>query len=144
MTRVRLSLPKQFQFSTEIPVRITDINYGGHLGNDSVLSLLHEARVRFLKEHGFNEGDIDGPGLLIIDSTIVYKSQAFHGDILQIDISVSDLERHGCSFTYRIVQKVTGKEVARAKTGMVFYDYKRRKIASIPERFRKAFETSQT
>ncbi len=44
MPRVELELPERFQFVTEIPLRITDINYGGHLGNDALLSLLHEAQ----------------------------------------------------------------------------------------------------
>ena len=40
MNRVSLHLPENFSFSTEIPIRITDVNYGGHVGNDSILSIL--------------------------------------------------------------------------------------------------------
>ena len=46
MARVEIELPEQFPFATEIPIRISDINYGNHLGNDAVLSLAQEARVR--------------------------------------------------------------------------------------------------
>ena len=49
MPRVKVALPATFPFRTEIPVRITDLNYGGHLGNDALLGLLHEARVHFLR-----------------------------------------------------------------------------------------------
>ena len=51
MARIKLDLPERFPFSTELRVRITDVNYGGHMGNDSLLGLLHEARVRFLEHY---------------------------------------------------------------------------------------------
>ena len=51
MERIKLNLPEQFLFSTNIAVRITDINYGGHVGNDSFLSLIHEARQQFLNHY---------------------------------------------------------------------------------------------
>ncbi len=62
MARVKLDLPDAFEFTTEIQVRIGDINYGGHLGNDTVLSLIHEARVRFLQKYNFREANIGGIG----------------------------------------------------------------------------------
>ena len=49
MARIKIELPDNFPFTTSIPVRITDINYGGHVGNDTVLSIIHEARMQFLK-----------------------------------------------------------------------------------------------
>ena len=86
MARIKLDLPETFDFSTEIAVCISDVNYGGHLGHDSVLSLTHEARVRLLRKYGFTEMDIDGSGLIISDVVIVYKSEAFYGEILKIEI----------------------------------------------------------
>jgi acyl-CoA thioesterase FadM len=43
MARIKIELPQSFSFTCRIPVRITDINYGGHAGNDTVLSIIHEA-----------------------------------------------------------------------------------------------------
>jgi len=139
MARVKLNLPEKFVFSTEIPVRITDINYGGHLGNDSLLSLIHEARVRFLNEHGFSELSIDGPGLIMVDSVIIYKSEVFYGETLKIEVTADDFSKHGCDLIYRITNKETGKEVARAKTGIVFFDYEKRKVVQVPEKFKAIF-----
>ncbi len=45
----------QCLFSATLEVRISDINYGNHLGHDSLVSLLHEARVRFLRHLGYTE-----------------------------------------------------------------------------------------
>ena len=139
MARVQLELPKKFDFSTDIPLRIGDINYGGHLGHDSVLSLTHEARVRFLKKYGFSEKNIFGSGLIISDAAIVYKSEAFYGEIMKIEIAISEFNKYGFDLIYRISEKKSKREVARVKTGMVFFNYKKRKIARVPPKFKKLF-----
>ena len=46
MARIKLEMPEQFMGSFQVPVRITDINYGNHLGNDAFVSILHEARMQ--------------------------------------------------------------------------------------------------
>jgi len=136
MSRIKIDLPSRFQFSTELPVRISDVNYGGHLGNDAVLSIVHEARIRFLKEFGFSELDVAGSGIIMVDSAAMYRSEAFHGDMLVIDIVIQDMHAVGCDILYRITDKLSGREVARVKTGIVFFDYAARKVVPVPERFR--------
>ena len=39
MERVKIHLPDTFAFSTVSRIRITDLNYGAHVGNDTFLSL---------------------------------------------------------------------------------------------------------
>ena len=138
MARIELNLPKTFAFSTDVRVRISDINYGNHLGNDALLSLVHEARMQFLQSRGFSELDIDGCGLILTDAVIVYKSQGFHGDLLTILAAVGDFNKYGCDFFYKVIRKNGGKEVARAKTGVVFFDYNRQKMVPVPAAFFKA------
>jgi acyl-CoA thioester hydrolase len=137
MPRVKLELPSNALFTTEIPVRITDINYGGHLGNDSLLSMLHEARVRFLKNFGFTESNIGGVGIIMADAVLVYKSEVFYGDILTIGIGIQDIQTVGADITYHVT--VRGKEAARAKTGIVFFDYTNRKVVQTPQVFKDLF-----
>ncbi|MBN1548748.1 MAG: thioesterase family protein [Syntrophaceae bacterium] len=136
MARVELELPEKFLFQTEISVRIGDINYGNHLGNDAVLSLVHEARLQFLRRYGFKESDIGGAGIIMVDAVIVYSSQAFYGDVLTIDVTVADLNKYGFDLLYRITNNETGKEVARAKTGILSFDYSRNKVVSVPQAFK--------
>ncbi|MFZ0242764.1 MAG: thioesterase family protein [Desulfobacterales bacterium] len=135
MARIAIPLPENFPFSTDIQVRIGDINYGNHLGNDALLSLVHEARVRFLQNLGFSELDIAGSGLMLTDVAIVYKSQAFYGDRLTIFMAVADFNKYGCDFFYKVTRKPSGKEVAHAKTGAVFFDYARQKMVAVPTSF---------
>ena len=139
MARVKLELPEQFIFTTEMPLRVGDINYGGHLGNDAVLSLIHEARVQFLKANGFSELDVDGAGVIMADSVVVYKSEAFYGEVMVVDVTVAEFSRGGCDFFYRLLDKDSGREVARAKTGIVFFDYQARKTVAVPRKFKALF-----
>jgi acyl-CoA thioesterase FadM len=142
MVRTTLELPQKFIFSTDIPVRISDINYNNHLGHDSIVMLIHEARVRFLKTYGFTELDIEGFGLVMTDLVILYKTEVFYGEILTIEVTIRDFTKHGFDFVYRISNKKTGDEVARAKTGVLIFDYDKRKVVSVPKRFRTAIPTN--
>ncbi|MBJ6108903.1 thioesterase family protein [Hymenobacter sp. BT523] len=134
MARVKVALPDAFSFRTEIPVRITDLNYGGHLGNDALLGLLHEARVQFLRSLGL-ENDYDPVsklGLIMVDAAVEYKGEAFHGDVLHFRIAAADASKYGFDVVYH-VHNQAGKEIARAKTGMLCFDYNVRKLRLLPE-----------
>ena len=91
MSRIQVNFPEKHIFSTEIKVRITDLNYGGHLGNDSMLALLHEARVRYLKHFGYSEMDVEGTGIIMADVAIQFKTEAFYAERLTIAIATSRL-----------------------------------------------------
>jgi acyl-CoA thioesterase FadM len=140
MARVKLVLPEKFIYSTNIDVRITDINYGGHLGNDSVLSLIHEARVRFLAANNFTEKDIDCVGIIMTDTIIVYSAEGFYADKIRIDVAIDDITNTGFDIFYRLVNDVNEKEIAKAKTGIVFYNYQLKKVARTPKTFKDKFQ----
>lgn len=139
MTRVKIDLPEGFVFTTDIPVRITDLNYGNHLANDAILALIHEARVRFLTKYGWSEKDVAGEAIIMADCAIRYRGEGFYGDVLQIEVAVTDFTRKGCDLVYRVTEKSTGRAIADAKTGIVFYDYDQKKPVSVPESFRQQF-----
>jgi acyl-CoA thioesterase FadM len=137
MGRIKLEMPALYSFRTELTVRITDINYGGHLGNANVLALMHEARVRFLKTFGYSEINVEGYGTIMLDSVVIYKAQAFAGDMLQIEVAAGDFSRLGCDIFYRITNKESGAEVVLAKTGIAIFDYASQKRVSPPDTFIK-------
>ncbi|KDE39506.1 MAG: acyl-CoA thioesterase [Nitrincola lacisaponensis] len=136
MPRIKIDMPDNYLFTTEIPVRISDINYGGHLSNDAMLSIIHEARIRFLNQYQYSELDIEGYGIIMTDSAIVYKAEGFHRDTLQIAIAVADFNKYGCDLYYLLTNKQNAKEIAHAKTGIVFFDYQARKVVPVPEAFK--------
>ena len=140
MQRIKIDLPQKFIYFTEISVRVYDVNFAGHLSNDSILSMVHEARIRFLKNWGYSEVDTAGAGIIMFDAAIQYKSQGYHGDILVFDVSVNNFIRNGCDFIFRITNKANGKEIARAKTGIAFFDYEQNKMVPVPEKFKELIE----
>ncbi len=137
MARIKIDIPNNIIFSTKMSVRIYDVNYGSHLGNDSILSMVHESRVCFFKSLGFSELDIDGLGIIQTDCAVVYKSEAFHGELLEINIAITDINKYGCDIIYLISETTSRREVARAKTGIVFFDYSKKKVSRIPDVFIK-------
>ena len=140
MQRIKIDLPNKFIFTTEISVRVYDVNFAGHLSNDSILSMVHEARILFLKNWGFSEVDTCGAGIIMFDAALQYKSQGYHGDILVFEVIVDNFIKTGCDFIFRITNKETGKEIARAKTGIAFFDYKTNKLVSVPDKFKELFD----
>ena len=132
MARVKIALPAAFLFATAVPVRITDLNYGAHLGNDALLSILHEARVQFLASLGVQEVDrATQLGFIMADVAIEYKAEAFYGDVLHIEVGANDISKYGFDIVYQVKNQI-GKEVARAKTGMLAFDYNTRKLRALP------------
>ncbi|HRW99059.1 MAG TPA: thioesterase family protein [Cyclobacteriaceae bacterium] len=134
--RLSLEIPEKFIYKTELVVRASDLNYGGHVGNDNVLTLMQEARILFYNHIGFKdeihfEGNV---GQIISDALVIYKSESFLGDRLAIQIGVTDFNKYGFDLIYLITNQTTGKEAARGKTGIVCFDYVKRKVASVPHR----------
>ena len=132
MARIKIELPEKQLASIELAVRISDINYGNHLGNDSLVGLLHDARVQWLRSLNFTELNIDGTGLIMSDLAVEYKAEAFYGDKLMVSIFVDDPSA-GCFDLYYSVLNQNNLLIARAKTGMVCYNYEKKKVVSIPE-----------
>ncbi len=144
MARVKITIPEQHIYQTEIVLTINFINYGGHMGNDAILTLCQEARIRFLKQAGFSELDFYGKSLIQADAAMTFKSEVFHNDCLNFKLYITDINDYGFDFIYQVTNKETNKEIARVKTGMVFFDYKKRKISKSPSEFLSTFHAIMT
>jgi len=135
MQRFKIPPIENPKFITNLEVRISDINYGNHLGNDSLVSLLHEARIRFFKEYNLSEINADGIGVLVTTLVVNYKGQAFHGDSLEIKIAAEQSSATSIDLMYELTKKHNQKEVARAINTVTFYDYNLKKVVKIPDEF---------
>ncbi len=135
MNRIKLTLPESFSFYMELPIRITDLNYGGHVGNDRFLSLIHEARFKFLAFYGYTELDFEGCGLIMADVAIEYKAELKYGHTVRIWVQSADFDKLGFDLFYKleIILASGNKIAAKAKTGMICFDYQLQKKTSIPE-----------
>lgn len=136
MPRVEINLPETFGFVTDIAVRISDLDYGGHLSNHSIMAIMHEARARFLSEHGFSEKHIGTASMVMVDAQLKFHSEGYYGDMLRVEVSLDEFSSSGCAFFFRVTNRETDQELARARTGMAFFDQTRHTRMAIPEIFR--------
>jgi acyl-CoA thioester hydrolase len=142
MARIKLSLPDNMKQVCSLPVRITEINYGGHLGNDRILALAQEARVLWLAQYGYGELQIEGLGLIMADAAIEFKSEVFYGDTLEVWMGTAGASAVSFDLYYELRKKTAqGYQVAAlVKTGMVCFDYQRKKPALIPAAVREKLQ----
>ena len=142
MARIKIELPDKFTFTTTIPIRITDINIGGHVGNDRILSIIHEARTQFFSFYGYSELNMAGIGTIMSDVGIEFKNELFYGDTIKVSVTASEFSRVSFEVFYKL-EKTTGNgkiiPVVFAKSGIVCYDYSLKKIAPVPEEVKRKF-----
>jgi acyl-CoA thioesterase FadM len=140
MARLKLEFADElFCFSTQLTVRVTDINAANHLGNDSMISMISEARARFLYENGMPEVDAEGTGIIVTDLATMYRAEAHARDVLVFEVGVMDFNKYGGDIIFRITRPKDRTLVAMAKYGFVFFNYKRGEVVPMPEEFRAKF-----
>jgi acyl-CoA thioesterase FadM len=140
MARLKLDFPDDlFIFSTQLTVRVTDINGANHLGNDSMISMISEARARFLFDYGVQETGPDGVGIIVTDLATTYKAEAHARDQLVFDVGVMDFNQYGGDMVFRVSRPRDGRLVAMAKYGFVFFNYKSSQVTPMPPEFLAKF-----
>jgi acyl-CoA thioester hydrolase len=140
MGRVKLKFPDENPlFTTTIAVRVGDLNYGNHVGNDSILSIIHEARMLLLWSKGYSEMDAAGVSLIMADVMIAYKGESFYGDMLSVAVYATEISAHSFDLLYLITTDRDGEKtvIAHAKTGMVCFNYDSRKVVEVTGELRK-------
>lgn len=136
MPRISLEFPQSVVYCHPLQLRISDINYGQHLGHDTLVSLLHDARCGWLQTHQLSELSIDGGkvGWVVAELVVNYKAEAFYGDHLSIELAVGEISSKGAEIFHRVVGSA-GQEIGIAKVGVVFFDFETRKTAAVPQVF---------
>jgi acyl-CoA thioesterase FadM len=141
MARLQLEFPEdQYYYATQLTVRVTDINGANHLGNDSMISMISEARARFMFDFGLEQALEQDIGTIVTDLATTYRTEAHARDQLLFEAGVMDFNTYGGDITFRITRPRDQALVAMAKSGFVFFNYKTRKVVPMPEAFYRKFE----
>lgn len=127
-----------FRFSVPYVVRVSDVNYGGHVSNAAVLSYFQDARIAYLARLGpFSELDIgEGCGLILPEAHVLYRAEMFLGEAVEIGVRVTELRNSSFIMAYRIERE--GKVTAEGTTALVSFDYAARRPRRLPEGLRRA------
>jgi acyl-CoA thioesterase FadM len=141
MGRLTLEFPEdQYYYFTQLTVRVTDINAANHLGNDSMISMISEARARFFFEFGIAETQEDHVGIIVTDLATTYRTEAYARDRLLFEVGVMDFNKYGGDITFRISRPRDNALVATAKSGFVFFNFESKKVVPMPLEFHSKFE----
>jgi acyl-CoA thioester hydrolase len=140
MSHIKLREQPHYEFTYEITIQVGHINHRGHLGHDSIVRILEEARANMFHALGLGELNLgDGrTGVIAGDTVVTFKSEGFVYETLRVESRIGELGPDGCRVFSRITR--AGQLVALAEVGLLGFDYKTRAIALIPERFNKALE----
>jgi acyl-CoA thioesterase FadM len=144
MPRIKLKKLDRYDFIYEREIKVGDINYGGHLGNDSIVTITHEARLDMMRRMGISELDLgDGKtGIIMADLAINFLGEGFMFDKLIIESAIGEIGNSG----FRVFHYFHRGDdaVALAETGIVAFNYSERRVARLPEVFVKAVEKIKT
>jgi len=136
MAKVSIEFPETALFSMSQTVRIQDVNYRKHLSHDKLVSMIHEARAAFFESLGVSELMDSPQGYIIADLQILYLDEAFYGEELKFEIALPDISSRSCQIVYQVSKRSAETKdvlmIAKAKTGVVFYDYEARKAIPLP------------
>ena len=86
---------------------------------------------------GYRDEDIEGLSLFTGDAAVQYLSEGFYGEVMVVEQAMRDFNKYGCDCVFRLTDKAGGREIARGKLGLVFYDKQAKKVAPIPPSFRE-------
>jgi acyl-CoA thioesterase FadM len=83
--------------------------------------------------------NMEGVGMIMADVAITFRKELFYGDTVRVAVAAGEFTRAGFTLFYRLEKELgTGPTIAaEARTGMICYDYSKKKIASLPEAARK-------
>ena len=126
-----------FAFTFPYTVRVSDINYGGHVANSAVLNIFQDARIAFLASLGsFSELDLGGCGIIMPEAHVYFRAEMFLQDQLQVGLRCKELKRSSFVLEYRIERK--GELTAEGETPIICFDYLKRKPCKVPADFKQA------
>lgn len=139
MARIKVQINGKPLGTVQVDVRITDLNYGNHVGNDAMVGIIHEARMQWLAMHGFTELDMAGTSLIMAGLSVEFVNESFYRNRLTIHLSAGMITSAGFELYYDVRCLRDGVEqiICRARTDMVCFDYVNRKVKALPEKIRK-------
>ncbi|XKE46345.1 acyl-CoA thioesterase [Halomonas organivorans] len=138
MERVRLEFPEaDVRHRHPLTVRVTDMNYGHHLGHDTLVSLLHEARIAALADLGLIEYDMGGYPSVVADLAVQYQAEARWPEALVVDTAIPEPGRRAITVYHRVRREADDVVVATARINLMLVDPGTGRPVAIPPAVRQ-------
>lgn len=127
-----------YNFSIPLTVRVSDLNYGNHVGYQNFFSFFQEARIAYLAQFGFSELDIGGCSIIVTEANCKYKRELHLNDAISVACAVRQLKSKMFVMDYKITAE--GSICAQGFTKVMCFDYKTKSVGRVPEVFVQAIK----
>ena len=137
MPKTKIHKQDSYSFKTRIKIRVSDLNYGGHLGYDKILTMIHQARLELFKSWDVTELDLGDhkTGIVAGDANINYLGEGFLHDTLLIEIQPMEIGAISFRLAHSISNIKNGSSIALVDVGFVGFDYSKRAASRLPLSF---------
>jgi len=136
MARIRIDLPDTFLYQRDFRVPAAFINSADHMGAEHMLAIAVETKGEFIKSLGYRSNmDVEGLGLIMADSGVVYFAESDLDDVLRIELGLTNIADKSAEFIYQVTNVTKDCVAARVKCGILFFDYEAKKPEAIPVNF---------
>ncbi len=123
-------------FRHTLTPRFSDLDIYNHVNNAVYLTYFEEARVTFTRNTGLRELFTRASSTILAHASIDYKAPARLGDVLHVDLGVSELGRSSFTFDYRITRENDAALIALGKSVQVCFNFELGAPVRIPDAWR--------
>jgi acyl-CoA thioester hydrolase len=123
-----------FDFVHRERVRFRDVDAMGHVNNAVLATYVEQARIEYLRHLGV----LNGPlymGMILARLEIDFLAPAQPSGEIEVGVRASRSGNKSFELEYELRQD--GREVARASTVLVAYDYERARSMPLPDEWRE-------
>lgn len=120
-------------FETAIQVRISDLNYGAHLGIPSLSQILHNTRDMYMRSLGVSEINCFGTKIVHVSQTVTCHQETFFGDELNISIYFVEKTKARIKLKYEVTNIKTEKVISDAEETILFLSTRNNSLTKPPE-----------
>ncbi len=134
-----------FHFEYPVEVRYSDLDPQGHVNNANFLTFLEQARINYIIGLGLFQSTDSflKIGIIIAEARITFLSPILFGTKVMVKTGITRLGNKSMTMEYLMVDGGNGKELAKAETVLVTFDYQKNSSMIIPDLWRntiKSFE----
>lgn len=125
----------EFRHRTRVEVRFRDVDAFGHVNNAVVSSYVEHGRIRYLRD----VLDLRPPltmAMILAMIKVEYETPIFFGQTIEVASRVDWIGRTSLGMSHRLTDSEDDRELARATSVLVAYDYPSARPMRVPDEWR--------
>ena len=140
MKKLIIEIPLTVWHRCNFQIKEEDINESDHMGNERILHHANLVRYNFFESLNLLPPD-EEHGFIIVNHSIVYKSEGFLGDTVVCEAGVTNPTECSFDLIFHFIKSSAQKTLAVVRSGLVYFDYQNRKIRHLPDKYLSLFPT---